>query len=70
MTLLASSDIEHFDDHGEAHCEVNVTFGNVEVEALGDECGADEDQKAQREHFHGGMLIDEGADTATEDHHK
>ncbi len=31
MTLLTGSDVKHFDDHGEAHREVNVAFGNVEV---------------------------------------
>lgn len=37
----AEAEVEHFDEDGKGHGEVDVAFGDVLVEAFGDEHGAD-----------------------------
>ena len=48
--------VEHFYEHREAHREIDVTFGNILVQAFDDQREADQ-QKTQCQHFNGGMAI-------------
>ena len=65
----AEAEVEHFDEDGEGHGEVDVAFGDVLVEAFGDEHGADQDEEAEGEHLEGGMAVHEVADLVDEYEH-
>ena len=64
------ADVQHLDEDGEGHGEIDVAFLKVNVEALGDERGADEQEEGQGKHLHRRMGADEVADRASEDHHE
>src|SRR5690606_28524308 len=58
----AQPEIEGLHEHGEAHGEVDVALRDVQFPSLGDERHADEEQEAEGQHLHGGMVVDEIAD--------
>ena len=66
---IADFQVQHFYAERECHGEVDVAFGDFEVEAFGDQCGADQDQERQSEHFDGRMFGDEVADRSCGEHH-
>src|SRR5712671_4058994 len=55
-------DIDRLDRAREGHGEINIAARNMEVETVGDERDADQDQEGQREHFGGQMLGAEARD--------
>ena len=50
--LLSSLYVQHLHSDGEGHGEINVALGDVLMESLGDQQGADHDQETEREDFH------------------
>ncbi len=67
---FANSDIEDFDEYGEGHREVDVTFRNVLPKALSDQCDADEEKEAEGQHFHRRVTVHKPADRSGEEHHE
>ena len=55
-------EVEGLDDDGEGDRAVDESLVDVDVEALGDEGGADEDEEGEGEHLHSGVFFDEAAD--------
>lgn len=47
--LPAHPDVQHLDNRGERHGEVDIATRHVPVEPLGDERDADHNQEAQRQ---------------------
>src|SRR5688500_8540381 len=69
FALLLRPQVDHLDEHREAHREVDVPLRDVESEAIGDERHANQQQEAQRQHLDGGMRLDEGAHRTGREHH-
>ena len=61
----ADSEIQHLDTDGECHGEIDVAFGDVMADSVGDEEHADQDEECQRQHVHRWMAIDEVTDGAS-----
>ena len=61
--------IEHFDKYGKGHRGVNVTLRNMLVETFSHERHADQQEKTQRQHLYGRMVLDEAADRSGKTHH-
>ena len=66
---IADFQVQQFNTERERHGEVDVAFGDFEVEAFGDQCGADQDQERQSEHFDGRMFGNEITDCPCGEHH-
>src|SRR5688572_22070101 len=63
-------DIQNFHADRERHREVNVPFGDFLVESFQHQSKADQNQKAERQHFQGRMFLDKGADASRENQHE
>jgi len=62
--------IQHFDKHRKGHGKVEVAFGNMLIEAFGDQRYANEQEEAQRQYLDRRMVVHKGANGAGEDQHK
>src|SRR4249920_3902150 len=49
----AHAQVDHLDEHLEAHGKVNISFRDVLTEPLEQEGHANEQQKTERQHLHG-----------------
>src|SRR5215217_5279942 len=58
LSAAPGTDVQEFDEDGEAHREVDVALGDVLVEAFQEEGQADQEQEAQGEHLQGGVAVD------------
>ena len=70
----AQAQIEHLDEKGEGHGEVNVVLhpqgvSRFRVPSFGHQQDADEDEKGEGQHFDGGVAADKIADPTGEDDH-
>src|SRR6186997_1083529 len=68
--LFPQANIKDFNADRKGHGEIDITFRDFTMETLGHEHNADEDKKAEREHFEGRMAVDEVADIAGEKEHE
>ena len=59
FSFSADPDVDHLDEHREAHREVNVALLDVPAEAVGDERHADQQQERQRQDLDGRVGLDE-----------
>src|SRR5438309_9687309 len=55
-------DVERLDCAGKRHGEIDISAWNMELEAVGDQCDADQHKEGERQHFRGGVLRDECTD--------
>ena len=67
--LGAHAQVDHLDEHREAHREVDVALRNVEAQPVADERHANHQQEGERQHFHRRVFPDEQADGAGQEHH-
>src|SRR5690606_14823306 len=51
--------VEHLDQHREAHRPVDVALGDVHVEAFQEQVGADQHDECERQHLHRWIGVDE-----------
>src|SRR5436190_8957010 len=70
LMTFAQAQIDHLDEHGEPHREVDIALRHFNVESLGDEHHADHQEKRERQHFDGRMPRDEMMDPARHRHHE
>src|SRR3990170_6300225 len=54
------NDINHLDRGGKGHGEIDVAAWDMEMHAVGDERGSDQQQEGEREHLRGRMALDKG----------
>src|SRR5689334_4949141 len=57
LGLAGRSDVQHLDEHAEAHGSIDVALADVRAEALGDEHHADHEKERQGEHLHRRMAL-------------
>src|SRR5688572_12496884 len=70
LAALAHAQVEHLDEDRERHREIDVALWDVLSETFGDEHRANQQEKAEREHFDGWMALDEAAHRARRKYHK
>src|SRR5690349_14414205 len=66
---VAYTNIDHFDDHRKHNRKINIAFWHFLVKSLEEKHESNQNKKAEGQHFHRGVLIDEIADTSREDDH-
>ena len=62
LRLAPQPQVDHLDEHREAHREVDVALRNVLFEAFEQQRHPDQQQERQRQHLHRRMPVHEGAD--------
>src|SRR4249919_269766 len=58
--VAQGNDVDGLDGGRKRHGEIDVSAWDVEVEAVGDQGSADQEQERQRQHLRGRMPLDEG----------
>ena len=62
--------VEQLDHNREANGRIQITLRNVETQTFGREAEADHHQKAQAQHDHGGVAVDETGEWFAGQHHQ
>src|SRR5262249_59834430 len=60
--LALCHDVDCLNRSGKGHGEIDISARNMELEAVRDQCNADQHKEGKRQHLRGGVLGDERAD--------